>query len=470
MLKKEYFNRVLRETELWRDLEWLVSILSYRVGVGESRDFDIRYERGVEYYLDGRWERIEGVEEGERGLFLYNERVVLDRDTLENCPVETETTVGRALMNKIMLCYPFRDKIGYINKRFMPRDVESIIRDRLEDTPIGESRDRDPSLLNEDDISHRSERKIYVDEYIRYNQSETNGSTDIRDHGKIYVDEYIKYNDACLFLSQLCQVCVPGVTEKAITPPPGSREYLQRLIDEKKAKGESLHDAAVIAEIGSEMERMDQDYMRGDRSLGFLISKKKDFGIVRKKMYLMYGFDKGFTEGSEVDFIDRPLCDGYDYRKLDSYINGSRAGSFSRGAETQLGGVAVKELLRSSSNCSVMIEDCQSGIGIPTYIDESNIDTYIGFYCYIDGIERRIDRDNKDKYIGRVVEMRSPAYCRCEGTGFCAKCSGPHLSLHETGISSAVSAMGSVFLNTFMKAMHGKQLATVELNMDTLLS
>lgn len=433
MTRVEYFRWVVRETRLWMDLEWIVSLLSYRVGLSEEKIGYLKYEDDTCSYFnsEGYWDRIIDYQSENRGLFLYKDKIELKKGDIANLDMDIETTVGRVLQNLIMLVYPFGDKISYINKRFMPRDIEGIIKDKLVDTPVGEIE---------------------------------------RNKDSIYVDEYIRYSDACLFLSQLCQICVPGVTEKAITAPPGGREYLAELMERAVKEGKSLHDPATIADIGQEMEKYDSQYLQGDRSLGFLINKKKDLGIVRKKMFLMYGFDKGFDETSEVDFIDRPLSEGIDYSRIDSYINGSRSGSFSRGAETQLAGVSVKEMLRASSNENIAIEDCHTDLGMRIILTEDNISTYRGFYCFYNGKEIKLDDDNRDMYLGKTVDMRSPAYCRCEGTSRCARCCGPHLSLHQTGISSAVADMGSVFLNTLMKAMHGKQLATKELDMDVLLS
>nr|DAK33011.1 MAG TPA: DNA-directed RNA polymerase subunit alpha [Caudoviricetes sp.] len=433
MTRVEYFRWVIQETRLWMDLEWIVSLLSYRVGLSEERVGYLKYENGECRYFnkEGYWDKIVDYQNENKGLFQYKDTIALQKGDIANLDRDIETTVGRVLQNLIMLVYPFGEKISYINKRFMPRDIEGIIKDRLVDTPL---------------------------------------STAERSKEFIYVDEYIRYSDACLFLSQLCQICVPGVTEKAITAPPGGREYLAELMDRAVREGRSLHDPATIADIGQEMERYDSIYLQGDRSLGFLINKKKDLGIVRKKMFLMYGFDKGFDETSDVDFIDRPLSEGIDYSRIDSYINGSRSGSFSRGAETQLAGVSVKEMLRASSNENIAIEDCHTDLGMRITLTEDNISTYRGFYCFYQGKEIKLDDDNRDMYLGKTVDMRSPAYCRCEGTSRCARCCGPHLSLHQTGISSAVADMGSVFLNTLMKAMHGKALVTKELDIDLLLS
>lgn len=429
MNKYQYFLKAL-ETDLIQDIQWIISLLSYTKYDSDSKDtpyLSLKYQddQCLYYTEDGLWREIEG-SYPQRGLFIYNEPFTLPGGILENSPNTIETTIGRIIQNKLLLCHPFKDKIAYINQRFGPGDIEKIIKPRLVD-------DDDPKQKPSD----------------------------------IPVSEYLKYCNAALFISQLTQVCTPGTTEKSLLPPPNAKEVLNQLIEKHK---DHLDNPAVIAEIGKEMEQLDREYLKGDRSMGFLI-KGKDFDVVRKKMFLMYGFDRDFEDKtSTVDFNPRPLCDGIDYSKLTSYINGSRIGSFSRGAETQLGGVAVKELLRTSSNASIAIEDCGTTLGIPTTITQASSKTYLGFYYIENKQSILITEDNISSLIGRTVSMRSPAYCKASHTDYCSKCVGPVLSLHQHGISSAVSAMGSVFLNTFMKAMHGKPLIKKELNFDELIS
>ena len=431
MNKVEYFNKAIK-TNIYKDVQWIISLLSYthfKEDPSGLVDYSLKYQYNkCYYYLDKLWIPFED-DCTNRGLFVYNEQITLYPNTLENAPNGIEsTTIGRVLQNKIMLCTPFKDKIPFINNRFMPSDIEDIIVKRLKDTPpIGAT----------------------------------------RKHEDIYVDEYIEYNECVLFLGQLTQVCVPGVTEKAITPPPNAEAKLKELLEKNKDR---LKDPVTIAEIGKEMELLDQQYLEGDRSLGFLINKKKDLSIVRKKMYLTYGFDNSFDDNPEVDYIPNPLSKGIDYSKIDSYINGSRSGSYSRGAETQLGGVAVKELLRASSNLSIVTEDCGSTKGINTLITEKNKESFIGFTIIESNKNLLLTKENINQFVDKTVSMRTPAFCREPDTDFCATCCGPRLSLHTHGISSAIASMGSVFLNTFMKAMHGKVLASKELDFDKLIT
>ena len=61
--------------------------------------------------------------------------------------------------------------------------------------------------------------------------------------------------------------------------------------------------------------------------------------------------------------------------------------------------------------------------------------------------------DNKDKYVGRYVKMRSPMFCKSEK--FCNKCIGemPYkLGLKNLGLT--VSVIGSNIKNKSMKKIH----------------
>lgn len=434
MNKSNFLFEALKESIRYKDINWLISLLSYVKddNIRAMEAYDIYYRDDGTYYKneDGEIVRIEDAPLGEK-LFERNEKIDLPPGILVNAPNGCkETTVGRILQNQVMLCWPFGNKIPYINNRFMPKDIEKgYLLEKLTDTPP-EGAPREDNL--------------------------------------IYVDEYINFCDACIYLSQLTQTCVPGVTEKAITPPPNAKEYLDKLLEEHK---DHLDDPVVIAEIGKKMSALDKAYLKGDRSLGFLISPKKDFEVVRKKMYLFYGFDKTFDDDdTKVNFIKTPLIDGIEWDKLDNYINGGRIGSFSRGAETQLGGVAFKELIRASSNAHIVEEDCGTTLGLPVFLNEQYAKTYKNFYIIVNGKSILLDDKTIPQYLNKEVIVRSPAYCKSSGNGLCSHCCGPYLSLHEKGLSTAVSAMGSTFLYTFMKAMHGKVLATAELDLDKLIS
>lgn len=429
MDKHEFLNQALR-SDIWKDSNWIVTLLSYTLEeqAEAPRLFDIRYDGNkASFFSESGWVELDGVYD-QRGVFIFNEHFKLQAGVIENCKEDINTTAGLAIINKIALADVFKDKIPYINRRFSPGDIESRIGPKLKDTPLD-------GVPRKDDL--------------------------------FYVDELIKYNDALLFLSQLTLVCTPGVTEKAITPPPTAKEVLNKLVEENKDR---LNDPVVITEIGAQLEKIDAEYLKGDRSLGFLINKKKDLQIVRKKQYLTYGVDGVFDEKDPISFIPAPLFDGVDYTKIHYYNNGSRLGSFSRGSETQLGGVTAKEILRASSNAEITIEDCGTTLGMEEYITETNIKEFRGLFVQTENGPVQITPSNEQQFINKSVIRRSPAFCRNSSIKYCAKCCGGYLSLHEKGLSAALVTIGGIFLNSFLKSMHGKVAESVTLDFDKLIS
>lgn len=416
----------------YRDIQWLINLLSYTRRKNEMgvTDLDLKYEGDqCFYYSNGGWLPIEG-KYNSRGLFFYNEWLDLPAGVVKNCPDGIkDTSIGMVIINLVCLVEAFGTKIGYINKKISPSYIEDYIGAKLTDTPKDVNEKRDDSLF--------------------------------------YVDEYIKYCDGCLFLTQLTQVCVPGSTEKALSPPPGIEEIRNKLFEENRDK---LTDVNTIAAIGKKLEEIDAEYLKGDRSLDFLINKNKDLLTVRKKMFLTPGFSMGFED--KVQVMEKPFGEGLDVKQLEVYINEARSGSFSRGKETQLGGSTVKALLRSSNNFKIAIEDCGSALGYNyTFNTLEDVKSKIG-YWYIEknGSSVKIDEQNAERLVGKTLLLRTPGYCKAHGVSFCERCCGPSLSMNKYGLANAVEGIGSAILYIFMKAMHGKALRSVKMDFNKILS
>lgn len=418
---------------------WLISLLCV-TKPKEDPVYPYGYwvEEGVAYgYLPGE-ENPEDLQvvivEGYRSnepLFHYNEPIRLEGGELPNIPAEgIETTVGRLIMNVAMVVYPFWDKIDYINTKFNAGTIEDMVAAKLIDDP-------------------------------------KEGEAPYTGKDKIHCFEFLKFTEGSLWLTNFSQVCVPGVTPKALVAPPDAAKRLQELIEEHK---DHLDDASVIVKIQDELIAMDKAYLKDDRSMGFLISPNKDFNIVRLRMFLTFGFGMSFREDGKVDYIAPPLTEGTDLSKLPEYTNISRAGTFSRAAETMLGGVAVKELLRASNNLSLKEDDCGSELGLDYLITDKNKSYFVGYHGIIGGKTVELTAEVLASKVGSIITIRSPAYCRTKETGYCKACCGPNLSRHPTGLSSAISALGSAFMYLMMKAMHGKVSAVKKLEYKNLIS
>jgi hypothetical protein len=360
--------------------------------------------------------------------FYIKDRIKIDGRIVPNVTKEIETNYGNLLANAILLIYPFGKKISYLEGRFSASDIENIILPRLKDSP------KEGAPRNNDDI---------------------------------YVDEYLKYTNAAMYIQAFMQLWCPAASPKTMTPPPGVAELKARLLAENK---DHLNEPATIAKIMKELIKYDSEWLKGDIAERFLADSGKLRKNVRAKLFLMQGAVDGFEDGVDVSLIRNSLVEGWDVDQFAELNNASRVGSFNRGAETMLGGEAVKWLLRSSSNMAVTKDDCGSRLGMPVFLDESKKKKYTGFSVVTPTGHEVLSEENFAKYLGKNVLIRSPQFCNLGKTDYCACCVGPRLAASPTAISSAVSEYGSTFLNLFMKKMHGTSLELAHMDYKTSIT
>ncbi len=374
---------------------------------------------------------LEQVEDSVIGQPLYNikEKIDITADDIPNLQGMLSASYGNILTNWIIIIEPFGTRVPYHVGKIQISDIEDYIIHDIEDTPK-DLNDKDPN--------------------------------------KIYIDDYVKFANCVFYLTGLSQVVTWAVTQKAITAPPGIKEYRQTLLDKYK---DSLDDAATIAKIDAELVKYDAQWLKGDDSENFLIGKKPRT-MVRKKLFLMHGAETGLDNNSvKVKLIQNSLDEGWDVENMPDMINSLRAGSFNRGAQTALGGVSVKWLLRASSNMNVTEDDCGTNIGKTLNVTNETIKDLVGFKVIIDNNQYKVETiDDAGIYLGKTLMVRSPMYCKLPFTDYCKSCVGDRLSLNKDGLSIAVSEYGSKFLYLFMKRMHGQALTLAKMNYKTAIN
>lgn len=437
MLKRDYFIAAMHSGQ-YRFKNWVISIFS---PMQESQDNwmdDAKQHQIVSkdnkiFFVDTTREtgpnlvEIEDAEINQPLFYPKDKLTITDADNIENLNIgpgkSIETTYGRLLANYILLIYPFGKKIGYINNKFSAGQIEEIIAKRLRDTA-----DREKDNNNE---------------------------------SFIYVDEYLKFADAAMSLTGFTQVTVPASTEKTITPPPGIKEYRAELLEKYK---DQLGDPAIIAKIDSLLVQYLKDWLKDDPGMGFLISNKS-FDVVRKELYLMIGANVGMDDSAKFNLVENSLSEGWDPNKFDILNTVSRSGSFSRGAETEKGGVETKWIFRASSNSTVVNGNCGSELGVVVFVNDGEDDKLVGFTAIQDSGEQvKITEENVGQYLGKAVRLRSPMYCHFKKTDYCSICLGDRLTSNPTGLSTALTAYGSTFMDMMMSAMHGTALKTKKLD------
>jgi hypothetical protein len=263
-------------------------------------------------------------------------------------------------------------------------------------------------------------------------------------------------------------MCVWSVSPKTILPPPGIKEYREKLIEENK---DTINDLATIAKIDAALVAYDKAWLKGDPAEKFLLGNKAT-AIVRKKKFLMHGAETGMAvNATTADLVENSLYEGWDIDKFPVMMDSLRSGSFDRGAQTALGGVSVKWLQRASANLRVVPGDCGSKIGSPILITPEESKKLVGLTIVDNGSAIKIsDDETAGRYLGKVVMVRNPMYCKMPYTDYCETCLGDKLSLNKYGLSAAVSQYGSKMMLIFMAAVHGKQVATSKMDIDAVVS
>lgn len=427
MTKYELFLKAIA-TGLYQKRAWVISAFSV---ISEGMDdwkkdpypYRIVQTPSGNFYVDEDQTLVQ-LKDSKAGepVLRFKEPIALKAGQIYNLKEDITSTVGNAFVNASTLAYAFGDKIPYITGDFNVGKIEDKIVTMLEDTP-------EPNAPRAQD--------------------------------RIYVDEYLDWVDAMQHLTVYCQLCVWAATAKTMTPPPGIAAYRNKLLEENK---DHLHDPEVIAMIDKKLVEFDAAYLKGDPGENFLMSAKSR-NVVRKKLFLMHGAEHSMEGGVGVELIKNSLVEGWNVDDFPLVNDSLRAGSFNRGAETQLGGEATKWLFRASSNALVTAPDCGSRLGMRVTVTEKNVKKLVGFYAIAtQGVKLIEDEAEAGKYLGKTIMRRSPMFCKLSKTDYCQTCVGTKLAGNPKALSLAVAAYGSEFLSLFMKKMHSTSLQVAKLN------
>lgn len=420
--KKDYLKYSIDTDNVLR-LEWVISNLSIlmedsnyvKLGLADALIVTIN---NVDMILDG-------VVKGQP-IFTPTEKIKIEKGFLLNVIEDTETTVGRILLNQILLCFNFKDKIDYINEVIKVGDIESK----------------------------------YITKYLKDNP---------KDPKDISIDEYLSFIDAALYLENWADVVSTSSTLKSILPPPGIKEYRKKLIEEVvKTKGETaLNDYTVIADIENKLKEYDREFLKDDPSYGKLMDGKI-LDNSRKKLFLMTGAARNFKEDNNAELLDTALDEGWskDPVKLTEQFNSIRHGSFARGKETFKGGLAAKILLRATSSMLIESKDCGSKAYKLWSVNKNNSKYLVGRYIIEnDKIKNVEDETMANNLIGKTVKLRSPMYCLTPGENICSICIGDSVSENKNSIPLLITSIGEVMLKSSLKKVHNNNVSTTELNL-----
>ena len=435
MKKLDYLKYAIQQ-KLYSKKAWMISLFSV-FQEGESSWKEDPYKGrlvnqpwGLSFVNEsGELEKIDDSKQM-TPLFTPADRLMVDNSWASNCKESVETSVGTLLFNHICLITCFGNKLDYMVGRISVAQVEAEIVPRLKSNPKpGEAR-------NDVDI---------------------------------YVDEYIALGRSFEYLKGMLQLCAYAATPKGLVAPTGIKEFKAQL--NRKYEGK-LTDPVQMAAYEAELKKFDDEFMKDDPTYGKFTSGKVA-NISRKKLFLTVGSETGFKETAEIIPVTNSLQEGWptDPVEYTSMMNGIRTGSYARGAETVNGGVAMKYMLRAANNFKIKSEDCGSKLGIRRLYTKANASSLVGRTLIDAGKQILVENENQlGNYLGKVLTVRSPMYCKMEGDTLCKVCTGEKLGRYETGLTIPLTEISSILLAASMAKMHTSGLSSAEMDLSEILS
>ncbi len=364
-------------------------------------------------------------------LFQFKERLTVDKNWATNIKQPTECAVGNLLFNAVAILPSFGDKYPFEAGKLSVSKHEAYIAKLLTDTP---------------------------------KEGET------RDNSKIYVDEYLKFRDNLVYLEQLATLTSWSTTRKGITRPEGIEQFKKQLLAEYAGR---LNDPTVFAEYEAKLKAFDQEWLKDDPAYGTFLAGKIT-NISRKKMFLAIGIPERLDTKNPIVPVTETLEEGQptEPEKYVAVMNGARFGSFSRGSETVNGGVVSKAVQRVGGTYSVDMDDCKTKLGITKIYTKDTIASLVGRYVIQKTELVLVEKiEQAQNYLGKPITVRSPAYCQAgPGDRLCKVCAGKALSQNEHGLVIPLTEVSHLILNQSLKAMHGKNLSTAEVDLTTALT
>jgi len=411
-----------------KKLKWILDMFSGIPDEEKEDEYIIKKGKVVKGKVDDRIYLLNN--DFKLATFNYKDEIEVDSSFMEIIPSKMITTLGRLITNYILIYLPFGKKGIYLNKQFTVKDIEeTIIKNNLTDEP-----EKEPN--------------------------------------KITIQEYHKFYNHVMYIDGMSKFLTFSATPKAVLPPPNIDSYKQKIINELKKKygPHALENLTVVAELEKKLEEYDEQYLKDDPALGKLLSGKTK-GIARKRKFLIFGVGNTFEDTGKVRPVIRSLYDEWDKNNPDdlvNLINDARSGSYSRGAETQKGGVVTKDNQRATADRKIKKGDCKTKIYLKIKITDINKDGLIGRYIVENGKLVLLNNDNIKRYINKTVNLRSPMFCKLV-PHFCSICAGEIASKNENSIPAMATGVGGEILSLSLAKFHGSKLELVDLETDLIV-
>lgn len=400
----------------WKRLVWRISIFNvcqFPTASEEPENYDLSYiDDFPHYWFDGEWVKFEdGVANEE--LFLPEVRFTLKDGDYPGQKEPLDTTVGRYVLNWVVINYAFGERMPYLAKG-RPMDIRKEMYNRC--------------LSNEDDEPEN-------DMAIRPSM----------------VDRFV---GGMAELAPITKGIAATGTIRSWTVHPDTYKIRDALLLKHK---DELDNPAVIVKIEKALDELDTEWLSGDQSIQFYNSKKSR--MRRRKLMLMYGIEGAFHEAGDYTLIPNALVEDEKegLKNLVAKYNSIRDGSYSRGAETAKGGEQVRIIQMIFQNHRIVNDDCGTKLRHVTVLTKVNSKRYIGMNADVNGTLVQIDETFVASNMNKVIKLRRPFLCQYGHVDCCAGCASKTKAEEPRAIAADISSGFSNIMGIAMAKMHGSQ-------------
>lgn len=382
-------------------LKWLLTVLAYTEDTNPPPYHPV-YTDGKVMAYDEEGNVVLDTKVGKhQALFTVNDKFTIKKGDLPNVSKDTVTTVGIALINANCLCDRLGDAIPYQNGVLSDKKESQLIAEAVKDKRI---------TIEQSTLAIRNRH----------------------------------------WMTGILQTVLPSASMKSLVP----NKDIRKVRDERlKADPSIITDTTKAVELEDELIQMDKDYIKGDPSEAFYKSKKA-FTVTRKRMFGTFGLEKE-PGGKGMRLLTGSLQEGITVDDAPYVFNSLRDGSYSRGAETQLGGEIVKFLLRIFEKTVISMDDCGTKHGLSVPIDSISLPNLVTRFYIEGGKVKELTDEVLKKNIGKTLVIRSPFACNAPNGHFCGTCMGSGVTHNKKALSMLAVEVGSAFVTLFLAKMHG---------------
>ena len=434
-MEKKLWEHITNNLNLLQQRDFLIEIFTGcdRVEYDEIMKTEIMYKGKLclknkklqsiekfQYIEFGKYKILEINEidiENKKILVEETDKVKIKKGSLTNVDKDIDTTLGRFLLNYLLLDIPFKNEIPYLNtqKEMSFKYISNILYDKFIDDEI---------------------KKSQMDTFFR----------------NLY------------FIGSMSYIFVPVFTKKSITTHPDMEKRRNALLKKYKTELEE-GDTLTMSKIETELIDLDKEWLKDDVSMRFYNKNlKKSFSVQRKKQYCIGGITESIGDSSGYKFIDKPFSQGVNEENFSKVANELRAASHARAVQTQDSGVLAKSLSRSLVTLKHIKGDCKTKDYIKLLVNDFNTDKLINRYISEGSKLTLLTKENINKYKGKEVNLRSPMLCK-EKNGYCSICLGKIFTeLKTTQLDFRALSLSGFYTNLKLKRSHGvaRSIYTIE--------